>query len=57
MLGDNTQWFAMLRASGGKRSPERGREDVQLEEIPADQRAPILKAYLKVRREHDRTYL
>ena len=48
MLGDNTQWVRNVRASGGKAVLRNGgREDVQLEEIPADQRAPILKAYLQ----------
>ncbi len=49
MLGDNAQWVRNIRASGGKavlRSS--GREDVHLEEIPANQRAPILKAYLQI---------
>jgi hypothetical protein len=48
MLGDNTQWVRNVRASGGKavlRSSSR--EEVQLEEIPADQRAPTLKVYLQ----------
>src|SRR5512140_1189645 len=48
MLGDNTQWVRNVRASGGKVVLRRGsREDVQLVEIPVDQRAPILKAYLQ----------
>ncbi len=48
MLGDNTQWVRNVRAAGGKAVLRSGgREDVQLEEIPADQRAPILKAYLQ----------
>ena len=48
MLGDNTQWVRNVRAYGGKAILRRGgREDVQLDEIPADQRAPILKAYLQ----------
>jgi len=48
MLGDNTQWVRNVRASGGKAVLRSGgREDVQLEEIPVDQRAPILKAYLQ----------
>lgn len=48
MLGDNTQWVRNVRAAGGKAVLCRGgREDVQLEEIPVDQRAPILKAYLQ----------
>jgi len=48
MLGDNTQWVRNVRAAGGKAVLRSGgREYVQLEEIPADQRAPILKAYLQ----------
>lgn len=48
MLGDNAQWVRNVRASGGKAVLRSGgREDVQLEEIPADQRAPLLKAYLQ----------
>ena len=48
MLGDSVQWIRNVRASGGKAVLRSGgREDVQLEEIPADQRAPILKAYLQ----------
>jgi hypothetical protein len=48
MLGDNSQWVRNVRAAGGKavlRSS--GQEDVMLEEIPTDQRAPLLKAYLQ----------
>ncbi len=49
MLGDSTQWVRNVRAAGGKAVLRSGRrEDVQLEEIPADQRAPILKAYLQI---------
>ncbi len=49
MLGDNTQWVRNIRASGGNAVLRSGgREDVQLEEIPTDQRAPILKAYLQI---------
>jgi deazaflavin-dependent oxidoreductase (nitroreductase family) len=48
MLGDNVQWVRNVRASGGKAVLRSGgREAVQLEEIPPDQRAPILKAYLQ----------
>jgi deazaflavin-dependent oxidoreductase (nitroreductase family) len=48
MLGDNVQWVRNVRASGGKAVLRSGgREDVQLEVIPVDQRAPILKAYLQ----------
>jgi F420H(2)-dependent quinone reductase len=48
MLGES-QWVRNVRASGGKAILRSGgHEDVQLEEIPAEQRAPILKAYLQV---------
>ena len=48
MLGDNVQWVRNVRAAGGKAVLRSGgREDVQLEEISAAQRAPILKAYLQ----------
>ncbi len=48
MLGENAQWVHNVRAAGGRavfRSG--GREEVHLEEVPIDQRAPILKAYLQ----------
>ncbi len=48
MLGDNVQWVHNVRASGGRavlRSS--AREEIQLEEVPVDQRAPILRAYLQ----------
>ncbi len=49
MLGDNVQWVLNVRAAGGKATLVSGkREEVQLDEIPADQRAPIIKAYLKI---------
>ncbi len=48
MLGDNVQWVRNVRAAGGRAVIRSGgREQVQLEEIPADQRAPILSAYLR----------
>jgi len=49
MLGENVQWVHNVRAAGGRavfRSG--GREEVYLEEVPADQRAPILRAYLQL---------
>jgi len=47
MLGDNSQWVRNVRAAGGKAVLRSGgHEDVQLEELPANQRAPILRAYL-----------
>jgi hypothetical protein len=48
MLGDNVQWVQNVRASGGRAVLRSGaREEIQLEEVPVDQRAPILKAYLQ----------
>ena len=48
MLGENVAWVHNVRAAGGKAVLRHGRrEAVQLEEVPAAQRAPILKAYLK----------
>ena len=48
MLGEDAQWVRNVRAANGKAALlSGGREEVQLEEVPADQRAPILKAYLK----------
>jgi hypothetical protein len=48
MLGENVQWVQNARASGGKAVlSSGGRQNVILEEVPADQRAPILKAYLQ----------
>ena len=48
MLGEDAQWVRNVRASGGKAVLRNGnREDVQLEEIPAAQSAPLLKAYLR----------
>jgi deazaflavin-dependent oxidoreductase (nitroreductase family) len=47
MLGEDAQWVRNVRAAGGKAVLRRGGyEEVQLEEIPAAQRAPLLKAYL-----------
>ena len=48
MLGDNVQWVQNVRAAGGRAVLRSGgREEVQLEEVPAGQRAPILRAYLQ----------
>ncbi|HYL36188.1 MAG TPA: nitroreductase/quinone reductase family protein [Bryobacteraceae bacterium] len=48
MLGDNVQWVQNVRAAGGRAVLRSGgREEVQLEEVPAEQRAPILRAYLE----------
>ncbi len=48
MLGENVQWVRNVRMAGGRAVFHRhGREEVHLEEVPAEQRAPILKAYLQ----------
>ncbi len=48
MLGDSVNWVHNVRAAGGRAVLcSGGREEVQLEEVPADQRAPILRAYLQ----------
>ena len=48
MLGDNVQWVQNVRAAGGRAVLHSGgREAVQLEQVPASQRAPILRAYLR----------
>ena len=48
MLGDNVSWVQNVRAAGGRAVLRSGgREEVQLEEVSAEQRAPILKAYLQ----------
>ena len=48
MLGDNVAWVRNARAAGGKVVLRHGcREEVRLEEVPAGQRAPILRAYLQ----------
>jgi hypothetical protein len=48
MLGDKAQWVRNVRTAGGKATLRSGgQEKVLLEEIPTDQRAPLLKAYLQ----------
>src|SRR5574341_1673568 len=48
MLGENVQWIHNVRAAGGRAVLRSGgREEIQLEEVPAGQRAPILRAYLQ----------
>ena len=48
MLGDDVQWVHNVRAAGGRAVLRSGgREEIQLEEVPADQRAPIVRAYLQ----------
>jgi deazaflavin-dependent oxidoreductase (nitroreductase family) len=48
MLGQNANWVRNVRAAGGDAALRHGRrEEVRLEEVVADRRAPVLKAYLK----------
>jgi len=48
MLGENADWVRNARASGGEVVIRHGGvEQVRLEEVPASERAPILKAYLR----------
>jgi hypothetical protein len=48
MLGEDVAWVRNVRAAGGHATLRHGRsEAVRLVEVAADQRAPILKAYLK----------
>jgi len=48
MLGERAQWVQNVRAAGGRAVLRSGgRKEVLLEEVSTDQRAPILKAYLR----------
>ena len=48
MLGENAQWVHNVRAAGGRAVFRSGGcEEVHLEEVPIDHRAPILKVYLQ----------
>jgi hypothetical protein len=48
MLGAEVDWVRNVKAAGGKVTLRHGRrEEVHLEEVAADRRAPVLKAYLK----------
>ncbi|HEY8122618.1 MAG TPA: nitroreductase/quinone reductase family protein [Myxococcota bacterium] len=48
MLGAEAAWVRNVRAAGGRAVMRHGRvERVRLEEVPSEQRAPVLKAYLQ----------
>ncbi len=48
MLGTSAEWVRNLRAAGGQAILVHGRtECVRLEEVAVEQRAPVLKAYLR----------
>ncbi len=58
MLGERSDWVRNARAADGKAViRHRGRRPVRLEEVPVEQRAPILKAYLKRTAMSTRHYL
>jgi deazaflavin-dependent oxidoreductase (nitroreductase family) len=48
MLGEHVNWVENVRAAGGRAVLKSGgREEVHLQEVPVEQRAPILRAYLQ----------
>ncbi len=48
MLGEDVNWVRNVRAAGGDATLRHGRrEEVCLEELAIDRRAPVLKTYLK----------
>jgi hypothetical protein len=48
MLGADAAWVGNVRAAGGRARLRHGRaEEVRLEEVAVEERAPVLKAYLK----------
>jgi len=48
MLGEETNWVRNVRAARGNATLRHGRrEEVRLEEVVVDRRAPVLKTYLK----------
>ena len=48
MLGEEANWVRNVKAAGGEVTLRHGRrEEVRLEELVVDRRAPVLKTYLK----------
>jgi hypothetical protein len=48
MLGEEVNWVRNVKAAGGNVTLRHGRrEEVRLEEVVPERRAPVLKAYLK----------
>jgi hypothetical protein len=48
MLGPKAGWVKNMQAAGANVTIHHGRHEmVHLEEVPADQRAPVIKAYLQ----------
>jgi hypothetical protein len=49
MLGEQANWVRNLRAVDGQATLRHGRvEQVTLEDVPVERRAPLLKAYLQI---------
>ncbi len=49
MLGEQANWVRNVRASGGSAVLRQGRRrPIHLEEVPVEQRAPILRRYLDI---------
>jgi hypothetical protein len=49
MLGERTNWVANARAAGGSAVLRQGRRrPVHLEDVPVEQRAPVLRRYLQI---------
>jgi len=49
MLGEDVEWVRNVRAAGGQAFIKRGKaQPILLTEVPARERAPILKAYCEV---------
>jgi hypothetical protein len=49
MLGAEANWIKNVKAAGGRARLRHGKsEEVRLQEVDVDQRAPILRAYLQI---------
>ena len=49
MLGEQSNWVRNLQATEGRATLRHDRiEQVLLEDVPVDERAPLLKAYLQI---------
>ena len=47
MLGERSPWVQNVRAAGGRATIRHGRpQEVRLVEVPPEERAPVIKAYL-----------
>ena len=54
MLGEKVNWVYNVRAAEGRAVlRSRGQEEIHLEEVPAEERAPIFRHFLRRAPEHD----